>query len=116
MATDKEKEIKAFRDAMWIFWAGTAGGTPPCIRCSAPAVTLHEPIPRSIDPEWFEKGPIACVPVCQKCHDWAHSNSWEVTSIIFRERATIKLQIIGEWKPDRVVQEFEREEEDETTK
>jgi len=112
MENSKEKEIKNFRDAMWLFWAGAAGGTPPCIRCLAPAVTLHEPIPRSIDPEWFEKGPMGSVPVCDACHKWAHESSWEVTSIIFREKATAKLNVIGKWKPDRIVQEFEREEED----
>lgn len=42
-----------------------------CVRCSAPAVTLHEIHPRSKRPkDWMT--PENRIPVCHKCHQTIH--------------------------------------------
>ena len=41
-----------------------------CIRCLQPAVTLHEISPKSLNLNW--NTPENKVPICAKCHSWAH--------------------------------------------
>ncbi len=112
MNDETKKLIDDFRRYTWIFWAGSKEGTPPCIRCEAPAVTLHEIIPRSLYPEWYTDV-FNSVPICQKCHTWAHLNG-EASRAKLREKAVKRLQMIGAWRPDRVVWLLEREDNDNT--
>lgn len=111
MNIKKKTEIKKFRDDMWLFWAGEKNLTPPCIRCFAPGVTLHEIIPRSLNTNWYKGGPEECVVVCQKCHDWAHLNG-EASRAKLREMAVKRLQMIGMWRPDRILRHIKVEEND----
>lgn len=108
MDDETKKLINDFKTYTWIFWAGSKTGTPPCIRCQAPAVTLHEIIPKSLYPEWYTDV-FNSVPICQKCHEWAALNG-EASRAKLREMVVKRLQRIGVWRPDRVLRQIEVEE------
>ena len=110
MKDETKKLIEEFKSYTWIFWAGSRTGTPPCIRCQAPAVTLHEIIPRSLYPEWYTDV-FNSVPICQKCHAWAHLNG-EASRAKLREMAVKRLQMIGMWRPDRILRHIKVKEND----
>ncbi len=42
-----------------------------CVRCEQKAITLHEIHPKSLRPKTWML-PENRVPVCHKCHQWAH--------------------------------------------
>lgn len=42
-----------------------------CVRCLQPAVTLHEIRPKSLNPKTWMNSENR-VPICAKCHSWAH--------------------------------------------
>ena len=104
----KKELIKAFQDYIWKFWAGGDDKTPPCIKCGKPAVTLHEIIPRSLYPTWYEDINWNSVSVCDECHRWAETEG-EAGRNKIRELTVQRLQQIREWNPDRVVRELDAE-------
>ena len=79
MNTDTERictmknteKIRAFQKAVWFFYGGNGDTSPPCLNCWAPAMCLHEIVPRSLYPEWW-KDVLNSVPLCDKCHKLCH--------------------------------------------
>lgn len=54
-----------------------------CIRCSKPAIVIHEIKPKSRRPKnWMEVG--NRVPLCRNCHNWAHKISCKQSAIILK--------------------------------
>ena len=94
------------RQDMWIFWGGHLNGTPPCLKCWEPAATIHEEPPRSVNSDWETEGPEHFLPLCARCHDWRHA-SGEAGAAVLIEMAIKRLQLIGEWKPDRIVRDVD---------
>ena len=101
----EQQAIEEFRTATWEFWTPDSADTPQCIRCMAPAICLHEIDPKSMDREWYEHGPEDSVPVCHKCHEWA-GEAGDAGQVELRHLATIRLQMLGDWKKGRVVREI----------
>ncbi len=100
-----EEQIRRFQEDTMRFWNGGRDGKAPCIRDWAPSVCLHEIEPRSTYREWFTD-PFNSVPVCNKCHQWAHQ-AGAAGKIELKARVVKRLQQIGEWKPDRIVREID---------
>lgn len=62
-----------------------------CIRCSAPAVTLHEIYPKSKRPkDWMR--PENRVPVCHRCHQVAHRTGTKISAPIFTILRKLRLK------------------------
>ena len=65
-----QQQIENFQDVVWALWTPRGAERPPCLRCSRPAVCLHEIVPRSLDRLWYNH-PENSVPLCDPCHQWA---------------------------------------------
>ncbi len=101
---NKQAEIIYFQDQMWEFWTPDGNEEPWCIRCAAPAVTLHEIEPRSTYPMWYRDS-FNSVPICAKCHEWAGA-SGEAGKIELCQLRTERLQARASWRESDVVREL----------
>jgi hypothetical protein len=55
-----------------------------CVKCGKEAITLHEIVPKSRLPKaWMQIG--NQIPLCLKCHAWAHRVSCKVSAPILIE-------------------------------
>ena len=55
-----------------------------CVRCLKLAVTLHEIRPKSLAPKTWMK-PENRIPICAKCHSWAHDRGTSYSAPILAE-------------------------------
>ena len=69
--TDKKEAILEFQKETWAFWTPVGMEDPPCLLCWGVAVCLHEIVPRSLYPEWYEDT-MNSIPVCDFCHQSCH--------------------------------------------
>lgn len=64
-----------------------------CARCPAPAVTLHEIVPKSKRPKDWDD-PLNRIPLCMQCHQLAHSRGTKflapILTILRLEKEKIK--------------------------
>ena len=64
-----------------------------CARCPAPAVTLHEIVPKSKRPKDWDD-PLNRIPLCMFCHMWAHNRgtkfSAQILTVLRLEKEKLK--------------------------
>lgn len=94
--SEQEDEIQKFLQEMWAFWVPLNSEFPPCIRCGAPAVCLHEIEPRSLHRWWFRDS-FNSVPVCDDCHKWA-GVAGDAGQIELGQLSTDRLRHARDWK------------------